>query len=134
MLPPRPTDDMVVFFDGVCGLCSRSVDFILARDRTGAIRFAPLQGETAARELGDRRIDSIVVREGGRLYRRSAAVLRIASALGGVWRLLAALARPIPRPLRDLLYDVIARHRYRWFGKRDTCRLPTPEERARFLA
>ncbi len=129
--------ETVVFFDGVCGLCNRSVDFILSEDAAERLRFAPLQGEAAARELGpqpDGAPRSIILREGGVTYTRSEAVLRIAGALGGAWRLLALLCRVVPRLVRDAAYDFIAAHRYQWFGKREACRLPTPAERRRFLA
>ncbi len=139
----------VIFFDGVCGLCDGFVDFVMARDRRAAFRFAALQGETASgvlREGGSARgpsappagdgagewMRSILLRDRDGLHRKSDAVLRILVGLGGPWRLLGLL-RLVPRPLRDIAYDFIARNRYRWFGKRDTCRMPTPEERERFL-
>lgn len=125
----------VVYFDGVCGLCNRFVDFGMRYDRQRRLRFAPIQGETAARRLrSDLATDptTIVLEEDGNLRFRSDAILRIFHHLGGGWRLLG-LFRIIPRPLRDVIYEWIARNRYSWFGKRDTCRLPTPEEREAFL-
>jgi predicted DCC family thiol-disulfide oxidoreductase YuxK len=125
----------VVYFDGVCGLCNRFVDFGVRFDRQRRLRFAPIQGETAAQRLrSDLATDptTIVLEENGNLRFRSDAILRILHHLGGGWRLLGVL-RIIPRPLRDVIYDWIARNRYSWFGKRDTCRLPTPEERDAFL-
>ena len=137
----RPTN--VVFFDGVCGLCNRSVDFILSRDRRGAIRFAPLQGETAKEVLsgewqvasdGQKPITTVVwVDSLGREFVRSAAAVRVLWQLGGVWWLIGWLLWLIPLPLRDLGYRIIAANRYRLFGKKETCRMPTPAERARFL-
>jgi predicted DCC family thiol-disulfide oxidoreductase YuxK len=127
---------MVVFFDGVCNLCNRAADFIVRHDRVGRIRLAPLQGETARRELAGpmvQALDSIVVQDADGVHVRSEAALRIAAGLGGPWCLLAVVARLVPRALRDRVYDAIARRRYRWFGKRDTCRVPTPDERSRFL-
>ena len=127
--------DPIVYFDGVCGLCNRSVGLLLRHDRRRVLRFAPLQGDTAHERLGltaDGDPDSIVLEDAGRLWHRSDAALRIAAHLGGWWRCFAVL-RVIPRPLRDALYDVVARRRYRWFGRKETCRLPTPEERERFL-
>jgi predicted DCC family thiol-disulfide oxidoreductase YuxK len=134
-VPGRRSDDLVVFFDGVCGFSNASVDFIIAEDQRGRIRFAPLQGETAQQAVGPLTgdPDSIVVQEGGHIYRRSAAAVRIMTALGGVWRPLGILLGLVPRPLRDLVYDWITRNRYRRFGKRDTCRLPTLDERPRFI-
>jgi predicted DCC family thiol-disulfide oxidoreductase YuxK len=124
----------IVFFDGVCGLCNRFVDFLFRRDRAGHFRVSPLQGQTAARYLGDREgLPSVVLWEAGRVYEKSAAVLRILWSLGGGWRCTAPLWI-VPSPLRDLVYDWVARNRYRWFGKRDGCRVPTAAERERFLA
>jgi predicted DCC family thiol-disulfide oxidoreductase YuxK len=126
----------IVFFDGVCGFCNRSVDFVLARDRRGIFRFAPLQGETAQRLLSEadvRDLNSIVLIEGDAVFRKSTAVARILSRLGGLWGFLGAFLRLVPRPLRDLGYATVARWRYAIFGKREACRMPTPAERARFL-
>ena len=131
-----PARTVVAFFDGVCNLCSGAVNFLLDRDRAGRLRFAPLQGPTFAQlrqahpELDG--VDSFVLWEGARVHTRSTAALRSLMALGGVWRL-AAAGLLIPRFLRDAAYDLVARRRYRWFGRQDSCRLPTPELRARFL-
>jgi predicted DCC family thiol-disulfide oxidoreductase YuxK len=126
----------VAFFDGVCNLCNGTVNFLIDRDRRARLRFAPLQGSTfaelAARHPELRGIDSFVLSQGGRVHVRSGAAVRILMALGGPWRLAGALLA-VPRPLRDRLYDFVARRRYRWFGRTDTCRIPTPELRARFL-
>lgn len=126
----------ILFFDGVCGLCNRVVDFVLRHDRGGAVRFAPLQGSTAQQRLPIddlERLDTVVFIEGDRITRRSTAVVRLLSHLGGGWTLLAWLLWLIPWPLRDIGYRTVSRLRYRLFGKKETCRLPTPEERARFL-
>lgn len=126
----------VVFFDGVCGLCNASVDFILARDRRGKFLFAPLQGETAKQRLPEEftaDLDSIVLQANGKNYRHSSAVARVLLKLGGVWSVLGALLWLIPWPLRHAGYKIVAANRYRWFGRKDSCRMPTPEERARFL-
>jgi predicted DCC family thiol-disulfide oxidoreductase YuxK len=126
----------VAFFDGVCNLCNGTVNFLIDRDRRQRLRFAPLQGSTFAGllarhpDLGG--IDSFVLWDGGRVHVRSSAAVRILMALGGPWRLAGALLA-IPRPLRDRLYDCVARRRYRWFGKTEACRVPTPALRARFL-
>jgi predicted DCC family thiol-disulfide oxidoreductase YuxK len=129
---PRP----IVFFDGVCGMCNHLVDFILKRDRQGRILLAPLQGETAKSLLppGDQgNLNSLIMRMDGRWYRRSPAVVRILWTLGGVWSLLGTLLWLIPLPLRNIGYRIVAGLRYRLFGKKETCRLPTPEERGRLL-
>ncbi|HYE60862.1 MAG TPA: thiol-disulfide oxidoreductase DCC family protein [Phycisphaerales bacterium] len=124
----------VVLFDGVCNLCTSSVQFIVRRDPEGRFRFAPLQSEAARGLLGEtsERPDSIALVEGGRVYWKSTAALRIARRLGGLWRVLYVLI-VVPRPVRDWVYNIIARNRYRWFGKQDACMMPTPELRARFL-
>lgn len=136
-LPERPEPHAFVLFDGVCNLCNGSVNFIIDRDPEGYFKFASLQSEEAEaimRRVGisGASLESIVLVEGGRVYRRSDAVLRIARKLKGLWPALA-LFSIVPRPIRDWVYDWIARNRYRWFGKRDTCRIPTPELRSRFL-
>jgi predicted DCC family thiol-disulfide oxidoreductase YuxK len=128
-----------LFYDGHCGLCHRAVKFVLRHDRSGqAFRFAPLQGETfLARVAAERRAglpDSVVVltRE-GQLLVRSASFLHILRRLGGGWRALAALLSMIPRRMRDIAYDFVARIRYRVFGKRaDLCPVVPAELRARF--
>jgi predicted DCC family thiol-disulfide oxidoreductase YuxK len=128
-----------LFYDGYCGLCHRAVRFILAEDSTGtAFRFAPLQGETfLARVAEERRAglpDSVVVlTRDGELLVRSNAFLHIFRRLGGGWRLLAAVLSVVPRGLRDLVYDFVARIRYRVFGRRDDlCPIVPAELRARF--
>jgi predicted DCC family thiol-disulfide oxidoreductase YuxK len=127
--PPKA----VVLFDGVCNLCNVTVRFIIAHDPAAYFHFAALESKAAGRMLGARALpDSIVFVEDGVLYTRSTAALRIARRLGLPWRLIGVLM-VVPRPLRDLIYDWIARHRYRWFGRQDACMVPTPELRARFL-
>jgi len=125
----------VVLFDGLCGLCDRLVDFALAADRAHRLRFAPLQGRTARALLGDAAgaVDSLAVAVDGVVLQRSAAVLAVLAHLGGPWRLLAAAARLLPGPLREAGYRFVAARRYRWFGRKDACRQPGPEERAYFL-
>ncbi len=128
--------DPIVFFDGVCGLCSTSVDFFMRRDRHARLRFAPLQGETAAANLPDsdrENLNSMVCLLEGRRYHRSSAVVQILRQIGGIWSIVAGALWVIPKPLRDLGYSIVASSRYRFFGKKETCRLPTPEERGRLL-
>ncbi|HEV2843602.1 MAG TPA: thiol-disulfide oxidoreductase DCC family protein [Thermoanaerobaculia bacterium] len=127
----------IVLFDGVCNLCSTSVQFILQRDPTGKFRFASLQSDLAQRLLTEhgldpKALDSVVVIDGDHLYRESDAALRIARDMKGAWKALAVF-RVIPRSVRDWAYRLIARNRYRWFGKKESCWLPTPEVRGRFL-
>jgi predicted DCC family thiol-disulfide oxidoreductase YuxK len=126
----------VLFFDGVCGLCNRFVDFILRHDHRRALRLAPLQGETAEALLGrdDREsVETVVLRAGERSFRRSAAVVRVLWRLGAFWKVVGGLLWLVPLPLRDLGYRIVAGNRYRLFGRKETCRIPTPEERGRLL-
>jgi predicted DCC family thiol-disulfide oxidoreductase YuxK len=127
----------VVLFDGVCNFCNSAVNFIIDRDPAGYFRFAPLQSEAAERilagcELPSGFLDNILLVENGNCYRGSTAALRILRRLRGPSALLYMLVL-IPRPIRDALYDWFARRRYRWFGKRSECSIPSPEIRARFL-
>lgn len=129
--------EAVVLFDGVCNLCNATVNFIIDRDPEGYFRFAPLQSEVAHTYLDEpvdpgSQLGTIVLYEEGETYTRSSAALRIARRLTGPWPLLF-LAIVIPRPVRDRVYDWIAHNRYRWFGRRDQCRMPTPELKERFL-
>jgi predicted DCC family thiol-disulfide oxidoreductase YuxK len=134
MAAPAP----IVLFDGVCNLCNGAVQFIVDRDR-GRFRFAPLQSEAARALLVERgepdgapSLDSLIVIEGGALYRRSDAALRIARRLSAPWCALAVLGLA-PRVVRDAAYAWVARRRYLWFGRTAACRAPTKELRARFL-
>ncbi|MCP3144726.1 thiol-disulfide oxidoreductase DCC family protein [Pyxidicoccus xibeiensis] len=128
----------VVLFDGVCNLCNGAVNFIIDRDPTARFRFAALQSAQAATLLAplgrvpEAEPNSFILVEGGRVYERSTAALRVARKLPGAWKLFYAFV-VIPTPIRDAVYKLIARNRYRWFGKADACRMPTPELRARFL-
>ena len=131
----REMDHPIVFFDGVCNLCNGFIDFLVSHDRARALRYASLQGKTSRELLGidiGRELSSVVLIENGKILRESDAVLRILSKLGGPW-ILAPGFKILPRALRDWAYRFVARNRYRWFGKRETCRLPSPEERALFL-
>lgn len=133
-----PVPRHLVLYDGVCGLCSRAVRFLIARDRDAALRFAPLQGETAARlravhpEIPEA-LESVVFVDGDRVYLRSKAFLYVSRFLTRPWRW-GWYFRWMPAVLLDLGYRVIARVRYRIWGKKETCDLPAPDERARFLA
>ena len=127
---------MLIYYDGLCGLCDRFVQFVLRRDRAARYRFAPLQGSTAQERvpatLDPRTSQTVILEEGGRFRLRSDAALAILNGLGGAWRL-TALLRVFPRPVRDAVYDLVARNRKRWFGRRAECRVPGPAERDRFL-
>jgi predicted DCC family thiol-disulfide oxidoreductase YuxK len=128
----------VVFYDGRCGLCDRFVSFVITRDEQARFRFAPLEGAFARTRLAAPGLASdapstvVVLTAGGQLFVRSEAVFFVLRALGGRWRALALL-RFFPRRLTDWGYDQIAQRRYRWFGRLPTCRIPSPEERRRFV-
>lgn len=126
-----------MLFDGVCNLCNRAVAFIIARDRRTQFGFASLQSDAGRRLLrelngGDALPDTFVLVEDGRMFTQSTAALRIAQRLGFPWSL-AALLTVLPRAIRDRAYRLVARNRYRWFGKRETCMMPTADLRRRFL-
>jgi predicted DCC family thiol-disulfide oxidoreductase YuxK len=133
----------IVFYDGVCGLCNRLVQFLLKHDKDGRLRFASLQSEFAEKVLrrhgiDPKDLDTVHVVENydtpeEHVLQRSDAILRAGRALGGFWAASATAGRIVPRPLRDLFYRFVARNRYRMFGKYDTCMLPDPNQRSRFL-
>lgn len=134
-----PDERPVLYFDGVCNLCNRSVQFVIRHDKKGRFLFAPLQSAAGAeiqQKLeslnGGRVPDSLVLSWKGKLRTESDAALHTAGLLGFPWNL-ASLLLLVPRFLRDLLYRWVARNRYRWFGRQDACMMPTPELKARFL-
>jgi predicted DCC family thiol-disulfide oxidoreductase YuxK len=127
----------IILFDGVCNFCDASINWIIRRDKRGVFRFAPLQspaGERVQREhsIDPNALDTFVLIEGRRAHVRSTAALRIARRLGFPWRLAYGLI-VVPAPVRDFAYNAFAKRRYRWFGKKDECMVPTPEVRSRFL-
>lgn len=127
----------IVLFDGVCNLCNSAITFIIKRDKKDVFRYAPLQSkvgkELAAKHHIDLdRVDSIILVTEDKAYAKSTAALRIAKQLSKGWPLLAMFLI-LPRFLRDAVYDFIARNRYKWFGKKDACMIPTPELRGKFL-
>ena len=129
----------LVLFDGVCNLCNAAVQWIIDRDPEGHFHFASLQSKAAGASLARAGVenptdlpDSIVLVDDVGVHVRSSAALRIAGSLGFPYRL-ARAALILPRPFRDAVYNLIARNRYRWFGRRDVCRLPSSEESSRFL-
>jgi predicted DCC family thiol-disulfide oxidoreductase YuxK len=130
-----PTTTPILLYDGTCGLCARSVQFVLARDRRRTVRFGPLQGAfgralvAAQPELNA--VDSVVWYDGARAWVRRDAVLAVLRHLGGGWSVLAALGRLVPRALCDALYDAVARRRFTLAAR--ACLLPRPDERARFV-
>jgi predicted DCC family thiol-disulfide oxidoreductase YuxK len=126
--------DPIILFDGFCNLCGGAVEWIIRRDHRGLFRFAPLQSPQASQILSRTGTatppdQSLILLEGNRVFMQSTAALRIARRLSGPWPLLYALIL-VPGPIRDLAYRWIARRRYRWFGKADSCHAPPPGRRA----
>jgi predicted DCC family thiol-disulfide oxidoreductase YuxK len=128
----------IIFFDGVCNLCNTSIDFVIQRDINDHFLVGALQEDFSKQILSkfdvrEDYLDSIVLVEKGEIYYKSTAALKIARNLSGLWPALYSLIL-IPKFLRDPIYDWIGANRYRWFGKKNTCRLATPEEKAKFLS
>ncbi|MRX73583.1 DUF393 domain-containing protein [Bacillus lacus] len=128
---------LVILFDGVCNFCDQSVQFILKRDKEEVFQFASLQSAYGqkfleAAHLNQHNFSSMILVEDSSYYMKSAAVLRICKHLKGFYRLLYVLIL-VPKPLRDYLYDLIANNRYKWFGKKESCSIPSKEVRERFL-
>ncbi|RPI68355.1 MAG: thiol-disulfide oxidoreductase DCC family protein [Ignavibacteriae bacterium] len=126
----------VVIFDGVCNLCNATVDFLIRNDRTGTILFGSFQEDAGRALLSQYGVfaapETVYFIENGILYIESTAILRLTRYLPWTWRWLL-LGRLIPRPLRDRFYRWVSRNRYRWFGKRSSCRLPSAEDMKRFI-
>ena len=127
----------IVLFDGVCNLCNGAVQFIIKRDPSSKFLFASLQSEYGQSQLLKFGLDisklhSIIVVENGKIYERSDAVLRIASRLSRPWPLISVF-KILPRFLRDWVYDLVSKNRYRMFGMKNSCMIPTPELKARFV-
>ncbi len=140
-VPPRqPGQPPLVVFDGVCNLCNQSVDWLVWLDRKRRLRYTSLQGKTAGEILAksgplpeNTQNWSMLLWDQQGIHTRSDAALRTLAHLGGLYTAAHLLRWLIPRFLRDAVYRAIARRRYRWFGQKDSCRVPTPEERALFL-
>jgi predicted DCC family thiol-disulfide oxidoreductase YuxK len=130
------TTGTYVLFDGVCNVCNGLVQFIIKRDPGALFQFASLQSDEAQQLLDvyqqPSSLDSIVLLHKGKVYTESTAILQICRKLTGLWKLLYALI-VIPKPIRNGLYRWFARNRYRWFGQQESCMIPTPEIRQRFL-
>lgn len=136
-------DRTLMLYDGVCGLCDFGVQFILERDKRDHFQFAALQTDLAATILGRHHIDAKematfyiidhVGTDAETVRDRSQAVLRVLQRLGGLYAIIGVFGRVFPRFVLDAFYRVVAKNRYRWFGKRDACRLPSPSERLKFV-
>lgn len=130
-------ENPLVLFDGVCNFCNYWVNFAIRHDKKGFLRFTPIQGETAKQVLPEfsintNKISSVIFVYNGKAYTQSSAALQICRHLNGGWKLFYGLYI-IPKFLRDFMYNIIARNRYKWFGKKEACMVPGPDVRARFL-
>jgi len=127
----------IILFDGVCNFCDSSVNFIIDKDSKNIFKFAALQSEKGQEILDYFKLpkddfDSFVLIEDNKIYKKSSAALKIANKLGGIWKILYPLII-IPKPIRDFFYNLIAKNRYKLFGKKDACRIPTPQFKEKFL-
>ena len=128
----------IIFFDGVCNFCNDRINFIIRHDKRDYFRFAPLQSEVAEKTLKEYKPealggDTFILLENGEVYDRTTAALRIARKLNGAWPMFYAFII-VPPFLRDIVYRIIAKNRYKWWGKREACMIPTPEVRRKFLS
>ncbi len=131
----KEINDDILFFDGVCAVCNRLVNVMLRFNKNRRIYYAPLQGATAKRLLSHEYINdlnTVVFKHNNRIYKKSNAIIKILQTIGGIWTL-AVVLYIIPRFLRDAVYVFIAKNRYKWFGKYESCRLPTEKEKAIIL-
>lgn len=127
----------IILFDGVCNLCNQSVQLVIKKDKKNRFLFAPLQSKDVVAYLNKQptdfsNTDSILLITSDKIYTKSSAALKIAKQLTGLYTLLY-LFYIVPKPLRDLVYDFIAKNRYKWFGKEESCMIPTPELKEKFL-
>ncbi|HMS64224.1 MAG TPA: thiol-disulfide oxidoreductase DCC family protein [Ignavibacteria bacterium] len=127
----------IILFDGVCNLCNSSINLIIDHDKKNVFKFASLQSETGQRllkkfSLNSEEFDSVILIDGENCFTRSTAALKIAKEFPYLWKLIYVFII-IPPPLRNIVYDFIARNRYRMFGKKDSCRMPTPELKDKFI-
>lgn len=134
---PMKIPQYLVLFDGVCNLCNDSVKFLIKRDKKKKFRYASLQSNIGQKvlweiDLDPKKTDSIVFLAEGATFTKSTAALRIAKSLGGIWSILEVLLL-IPAPIRNLVYDVIAKNRYKCYGKKEECMVPKPEWKELFV-
>lgn len=133
-----PKDKKIILFDGVCNLCNDAVNFIIEHDKKDVFRFASLQSEIGKKLTSERGIDPevtdsiILIEPGVAYYKKSTAALEISKELSGGYSYLSYFSF-LPEIFRDGIYDLIANRRYKWFGKKDACMIPTPELKAKFL-
>ena len=127
----------IILFDGVCNLCNSSVNFIIDRDKKNIFKFAALQSESGQKlldkfGLNQNDFDSVVLVDENKFYSKSTAALKIVKEFPSLWKALYIFII-IPVPIRNFFYDLIAKNRYRWFGKKDSCRMPSPELKNKFI-
>ena len=132
------SDKKIILFDGICNLCNSAVQFVIKRDKEAVFRFAALQSEIGKKLIAERNIDTnkvdsiILIEPGIAYYIKSTAALKISTSFGGLWSL-STILMWLPEGFRNIVYDFIAKNRYKWYGKKDQCMIPTPELKARFL-
>jgi predicted DCC family thiol-disulfide oxidoreductase YuxK len=127
----------IIFFDGICNFCNSSVNFIIKRDKKNYFKFASLQSEYAQnflelKNLPKNEFESIILLENNKIFQKSTAALKIAKHLNGFWKIFYILII-IPSFIRNFFYDIIAKNRYKWFGKRESCMIPDEKVRDKFL-
>ncbi|MDX1904619.1 MAG: thiol-disulfide oxidoreductase DCC family protein [Thermonemataceae bacterium] len=128
---------VIVLFDGVCNLCNATVQFLIVRDKKDQLRFASLQSEFGQKvlekyHLPQKDFDSFVLLVGDKVYLRSSAALKVSAYLGVFWKVFQIFWL-LPKPFRDWVYNFVAKNRYKWFGKKDECMLPSPQLKAKFF-
>ena len=131
-----PEESPLILFDGVCNLCNAAVQFVIKRDGTAKFRFAALQSSIGRKYLDrfglKKDVTTIILVKNGQAFEKSSAALEIARDLSGLWPLMYFF-KVVPKIIRDAVYDFVARRRYKWFGRKDQCMIPTPALRARFI-
>ena len=133
----RSMNDVVIYFDGVCYLCNSVVNLLIKIDGEKKLKFSPLQSNYAKNNLLDRgtyfsTVDSIILQKEGKYYIKSEAIIEIIKQLNWYW-MIFLIGRILPKNLRDSLYDFVANNRYKWFGKKDVCMIPTDDVKSRFI-
>lgn len=133
-----PNDKKIILFDGVCNLCNSSVKYVIKHDKKDEFRFVPIQSELGQKiikhiGISEKHTDSVIFYKPGKVYYyKSTAALEIAKSLNGFFTY-ALIFRIIPSAIRDIIYDYIAKNRYKWYGKNESCMIPTPESKSKFL-
>ena len=134
-LKPKPKTSGLLFFDGVCSMCNGVINFMMAEDKNHTLRYASLQGKTAEEKVDPKylkQLNSMVYLQGDKIYTESDGIIHALAAIGGLSKLILIL-KIFPKFIRDKVYAFVAANRYKWFGKHDVCRMPTPEEREKLL-